>query len=109
MNATLTKVTVTVTQEHINRGAPGACTECAGALAIRDAMPDVWEADIAYGNDGESVIASVLFKSGRERWFLIDETGCAFVATFDAEDDERPVQPETFTMTELSEREVAVL
>ena len=90
MNGTLTEVTVTVTQEHIDRGTPKVCARCPIALALLDAVPDT---------GAVSVMADTAsFFTDDGVWFQFDLPGEAieFIERFD-ETGRDSVSPFTFT------------
>lgn len=54
------KVTITVTQEHVNKQKRGDCVECAFALAVNERLSEPYEANLFHnlrieGRDGKPV------------------------------------------------------
>ncbi len=90
MTVTLTEITVTVTQEHIDRGRRRGCSDCPVALAILAAVPglsgvDVMNPDLGY---------TLLFDgSGGASTLKLPQPACDFIYRFDAGLD---VSPFTF-------------
>lgn len=99
MSATLTEVTVSVTQEHIDRGKRNDCSDCPVALAFLDALPGARIASVRYwDHDGDlarapEIHVTVDFDAGFRYYRAPDEVA-AFVADFD---DGLAVSPFTFT------------
>ena len=99
-----TAVTVSVTQEHIEQGKPNDCRACAVALAIAVIIPGAREIWVTYDNsdDATSKTIALVWMGGDadlKRTFILDHDGEKFVA---AVDDGFPVEPLTFTMTEVT-------
>jgi hypothetical protein len=88
-------VTVSVTQEHIDRGRPGQCAACPIALALAEAMPYATHIEV-YGSpdDGTPAFAEV-WSGALKCHFRLPAEADAFIAAFD---DEHPVAPFTFVV-----------
>lgn len=90
-----TKVQVPVTQEHIDRGKPGECFECALALAIADVFPDATGITVAPDRDDDNrPHARVWVTPASWIRLMLGDDARAFVNAFDAC---WPVEPATFT------------
>ena len=88
--ATAERVTIQVTQEHIDHGKAGDCAECPVARAFLGAVPDlqrvaVWDAGCAR--------ADLYFGPVDPVVILLPEVVTDFVSAFD---DGRPVSPFSF-------------
>lgn len=98
------KVTVSVTQEHIDHGLPGECHQCAIALAVLDTIPGAQEVRVRYwdhdGDDAREPEVYVTVDFGpdeKHRYFTLPDEAAGWVPRFD---DGLPVSPMTFEMTE---------
>ena len=93
MSATLTEVTINVTQEHIDRGKAGDCMRCPIALGIVASLPGAVAADVAYMFDAVTVGADVEMSDGSITYLTLPPEAGRFMTTFD---DGGPVEPFTF-------------
>jgi hypothetical protein len=94
---TATTVTVSVTQEHIDRGKPARCHDCPIALAIIAAMPGAVDASVFYLDCEEPQMrATVWMNDGTAHQLNLPDEADEFARAFDWADDE-PVSPFTFT------------
>ena len=87
-------ITVTVPQDHIDRGERQNGESCPVALAITRRMPKWTEVDV-----GETMFTFVLPSGERDTSFLPEEA-CHFIASFDAG---KPVEPFTFALDRCEE------
>jgi hypothetical protein len=87
----MTEVTVTVTREHIDRGAERTCDRCPVALAIMAAVPGLSFVEVMSPELGYALLFGMDSDVGD-----MDLPGSAkqFIRDFDAG---RPVRPFTFT------------
>jgi hypothetical protein len=92
MAATLTEVTVTVTQEHIDAGERESCSSCPVALAFAAAIPEAIDSAVTWR------YASVWFGSRGVVNYKLPPSATGFIGAFDSEE---PVAPFTFTAVQL--------
>ena len=105
--ATAERVTIRVTQEHIDHGEPGNCEECAMALAFLAAIPGAQRVAVRYydrhvDDDREPEVHVTVdfadFATG-SRYYRIPQEVAGFVSRFD---DGLPVEPFTFEAEEVT-------
>lgn len=85
------KLTIRVTQNHIDKGRPEDCGRCPVALAVLDALPDVRRVYV----DGD-IISVRYARKDHVYWCPIEVAN--FVSDFDSGD---PVSPMTATVKQL--------
>lgn len=87
-----TKITITVTAEHIARGSRCQADYCPIALAVQDAMPGAGQADVY---PGESAPATARVWTGPSSWIelRLGDDALTFMRHFD---DGTGVAPATF-------------
>jgi hypothetical protein len=90
----MTEVTVAVTQDHISRGTPSDCGRCPVALALLDAMPGAYLAEVCWAGPDARAWATVWLPRGTLTGWLGEAAG-PFIHDYDFGD---PVEPFTFTM-----------
>ena len=88
----MSTMTVTVTQDHIDRGERQGGASCPIALAITRRMSQWTQVDV-----GETMCTFVLPSGERDASFLPEEAS-QFIARFD---EGEPVEPFTFTLNPL--------
>jgi hypothetical protein len=83
-------VTISVTQEHIERGLPDVCDECAMAKAFLASLPGAAYVKVRYwdhlGDDAREpeVHVTVDFNAGATRYYRLPYEAAGFVPRFDS-------------------------
>ena len=70
-------LTVEVTQEHINKGTPVHCNDCAMSLAFSDALLKVYSS--------ECLVTTRMSNGEVSLEYLVDSNGCELIANLDSD------------------------
>jgi len=103
--ATAERVTVNVTQEHLDNGKAGDCAECPVALAVFAALPDAQIVNVRYWSHGgddarePGVHVTVDFSPELTRRYRLPYEAAGNIGRIDSG---IPVAPFTFEMEELT-------
>jgi len=71
------KLTVEVTQEHINKGTPVHCNDCAMSLAFSDALLKVYSS--------ECLVTTKMSNGEVSLEYVVDSNGCELTANLDSD------------------------